>query len=178
MTRSDQPRMNPLAEELNARLEAAAPEVLAMLSGYGRRLYFPKGILSQSAEANEKAHRFNATIGIATEDGGAMHLASVQRQLPELDPADAYPYAPASGRMGLREQWRDKLAGENPALAGKTIGLPIVTAAITHGLALAGELFVDAGDTLLIPDKLWGNYRMNFEVHAGAEIRTFPFYAG
>ncbi len=58
--------LSPLAAELNQRLEAAAPEVLAMLSGLGRRLYFPKGILSQSAEANAKAHRFNATIGIAT----------------------------------------------------------------------------------------------------------------
>ena len=64
--------VNPLARDLNDRLLAAAPEVLEMLSGLGRRLYFPKGILSQSAEANQKAHRFNATIGIATEGDGPM----------------------------------------------------------------------------------------------------------
>jgi hypothetical protein len=62
--------LNPLARALNTRLEQAGPEVLAMLSALGRRLYFPKGILSQTAEAREKAHRFNATIGIATEGGG------------------------------------------------------------------------------------------------------------
>jgi hypothetical protein len=69
--------LNPIARELNARLEAAAPEVLAMLSPLGRRLYFPRGILTQSAEAKEKGHRFNATIGIATEGKGPMALPSV-----------------------------------------------------------------------------------------------------
>jgi hypothetical protein len=46
---SPAPTLNPLAAQLNARLEKAAPEVLAMLSGLGRRLYYPKGILTQSA---------------------------------------------------------------------------------------------------------------------------------
>ena len=55
--------LNPIAKELNDRLAKAAPEVLAMLSPLGRRLYFPRGILTQSAEAKEKGHRFNATIG-------------------------------------------------------------------------------------------------------------------
>ena len=68
MTRSAQTALNPLAARLNEELDESGPEVLAMLSAYGRRLYFPKGILSQSAEAKEKAHQFNATIGIATQD--------------------------------------------------------------------------------------------------------------
>jgi len=169
---------NPLAEALNERLESAAPEVAEMLSAYGRRLYFPKGILSQSAEAKEKAHRFNATIGIATERGGPMYLDSVHEHLAGIEPKDAYPYAPPAGRPGLRAAWRTKLLAENPSLAGKGFGEPIVTAAITHGLSLAGELFVDPGDVLLLPDKLWGNYRLTFEVHHGGEIRTYPFYAG
>jgi len=73
--------LNPLAKGLNERLEKAAPEILAMLSSMGRRLYFPKGILSQSAEAKKKATRFNATIGIATEKDGPMHLASAAKHL-------------------------------------------------------------------------------------------------
>jgi aspartate/methionine/tyrosine aminotransferase len=177
MTGSSQTSLNPIAAELNQRLESAAPELLAMLSAYGRRLYFPRGILSQSAEASEKAHRFNATIGIATQAGGPMYLPSIHQRLPDMEPADVYPYAPAAGRPGLRERWRDKLLRENPGLEGKRFGIPIVTAAITHGLTLARELFVDAGDRILMPDKLWGNYRMNFEVHGGAEVCTFPFFA-
>jgi len=169
-------KTNPIAQSLNEKLEEAAPEVLAMLSEYGRRLYFPKGIISQTAEAKQKAHRFNATIGIATEDGDPMSLPSISSHFGDISVADAVSYAPPAGRPLLRELWREKLLVENPSLAGKTFGLPIVTSAITHGLSLAGELFLDPGDVMLLPDKLWGNYRLTYEVHHGARIETFPFY--
>jgi aspartate/methionine/tyrosine aminotransferase len=169
--------LNPLAKGLNAKLETAAPEVLAMLSSMGRRLYFPKGILSQSAEAKQKATRFNATIGIATEGGGPMHLASAAKHLADLDPAEAFPYAPPAGQLALREQWRDKLLAENPSLGDKRVGLPVVTSAITHGLSLIGDLFVDPEDCIVMPDKLWGNYRLTYEVQRGAKIATYPFFS-
>ncbi|MCP5056798.1 MAG: aminotransferase class I/II-fold pyridoxal phosphate-dependent enzyme [bacterium] len=169
--------MNPLARELNASLEAAAPEVLAMLSPLGRRLYFPKGILSQSAEAKAKGHRFNATIGIATEGGQAMHLPSVHRHLVDIAPDDAYTYAGGGGRPELRKRWQEKQRAENPCLEGKAFGLPIVTSALTHGLSLVGDLFIAPGDRIVLPDKLWGNYRLGYEVRLGAEIATYPFYS-
>jgi len=172
------PALNRLAEDLNSRLEAAAPEVLAMLSAYGRRIYFPKGILSQGAEAKKHAHKVNATVGIATEGGHAMHLPSMARHVGDLAPEEIYNYAPPAGRPGLRERWREKLLEENPSLRGKQFGLPVTTAAITHGLSLAGELFLDPGDLLVLPDKLWGNYRLGFEVRLGAEIVTYPFFRG
>lgn len=170
--------VNALAKALNDTLAEAAPEVLAMLSPLGRRLYFPKGILSQSAEAKQKAKRFNATIGIATEKGSAMYLPSVQAHLKDVQPGDAYNYAPPAGRPDLRERWKAKLLLENPAMNGKTTSLPIVTSAITHGLSLVGDLFVAAGDRILLPDQLWGNYRLTYEVRLGAKIETYPFYQG
>jgi len=170
--------LNPIAESLNEELREAAPEVLGMLSGYGRRLYFPKGIISQTAEAKRKATRFNATIGIATEGTGPMALPSIADQLGGVSLADAITYAPPAGRPRLRSLWREKLLAENPSLMGKQFGEPIVTSAITHGLSLAAELFVDPGDLLLLPDKFWGNYRLSYEVHHGARIETFPFYRG
>jgi aspartate/methionine/tyrosine aminotransferase len=168
--------LNPLALALNERLGTAAPEVLEMLSALGRRLYFPKGILSQTAEAKQQAHRFNATIGIATEDGAPMALPSVLTHLQDISSAEAFSYAPPAGQQALRERWREKMLAENPSLRGKRFGLPIVTSAITHGLSLTGDLFLDPGDTLLLPDKLWGNYRLTFEVRQGASIATYPFY--
>ena len=172
-------KLNPQAQALNARLEAAAPEVSSMLSALGRRLYFPAGgILAQTAEAREKAHKANATIGIATEGDGPMVLPSMVDHLVGIEPADAFNYAPPAGRPGLRQRWREKLERENPSLGGKSFGLPVVTSAITHGLMLAGELFVEAGDRILLPDKLWGNYRLTYEVRLGAEIVTYPFYEG
>ncbi len=175
---AEKEQLNPLARELNAVLEKEAPEVLAMLSPLGRRLYFPKGILSQTAEAKARAKRFNATIGIATEDGGPMVLPSMLRFVNDISPADAFNYAPPAGRPDLRERWSAKLLDENPALRGKKFGQPIVTSAITHGLALVGDLFVGEGDRILLPDKLWGNYRLTYEIRLGARVVTFPFYSG
>ena len=169
---------NPLAQALNDRLEKAAPEVFAMLSALGKRLYFPKGILSQGAEAKQKGKRINATIGIATEGKGPMYLPSLHAAVSGVSPEDAYNYAPPSGRPDLRDAWRKKLLRENPSLEGKEFGLPIVTSAITHGIALVGDLFVDAGDIVLMPDQLWGNYRLTYEVRLGAQVKTFPFFAG
>ena len=170
--------MNPLANALNEEIQKYSPDVFALLSERGRLLYWPKGILFQSAEAREKAHRFNATIGEATEAGGPMALDSVLEQIPGVPPADAVRYAPAAGKPELRQAWREKLLSENPTLRERVFGVPIVTSAITHGLSLLGDLFVDPGDRLLLPDKLWGNYRLTFEVRLGASIETFSTYAG
>ncbi|HEU4428014.1 MAG TPA: aminotransferase class I/II-fold pyridoxal phosphate-dependent enzyme [Myxococcota bacterium] len=170
--------LNPLAKELNEKIGAAAPEILAMLSPLGRRLYFPKGILTQGAEAKVKGTRFNATIGIATEGKAPMYLPSIQKHLSGISPDEAYNYAPASGKQALRERWREKQLAENPSQRGKAASLPIVTSALTHGLALVGDLFVAPGDVILLPDQLWGNYRLTYEVRLGAKCVTFPFYAG
>ena len=171
-------KIPPLGAEQNARLQKEAPPVLEMLSGIGQRFYFPKGILSQSAEAKAKAHRFNATIGIATEDGGPMHLECIKKHFPTMEPRDLFPYAPPAGKPELRTLWREKQLRENPSMRGKTLGAPIVTSALTHGLGLVSELFLDAGDKVLLPDKLWGNYRLTFAARQQANIATFPFFKG
>ena len=147
-----------------------------MLSALGGAL-LRRGIPLRGA-AKGQAKRVNATIGIATEGGAPMRLPSLAPHLVQIDASEAVDYAPPAGRPGLRERWREKLLAENPSLRDKRFGLPITTQAITHGLALAGDLFVDPGDDLLLPDKFWENYRLLFEVKLGARIRTFPFFAG
>ncbi|MCZ6570934.1 MAG: aminotransferase class I/II-fold pyridoxal phosphate-dependent enzyme [Deltaproteobacteria bacterium] len=170
--------MDPLAEELNQRIQEHSPTTFELLSQRGRALYFPRGILSQTAEAKAKAHRFNATIGEATEGDGPMALPSILSHIQGIAPADALRYAPAAGKPELRQAWREKLLAENPLMRERQFGLPIVTSAITHGLSLVGDLFVDPGDRLLLPDKLWGNYRLTYEVRLGARVETFPSYDG
>ncbi len=170
--------MNPLAEELNQTIQEQSPSVFALLSERGRALYFPRGILSQTAEAKAKAHRFNATIGEATEGEGPMALPSILSHIEGIAPSDALRYAPAAGKPELRQAWREKLLAENPLMRERQFGLPIVTSAITHGLSLVGDPFVDPGDRLLLPDKLWGNYRLTYEVRLGARVETFPTYDG
>ena len=168
--------LNPIAIELNERIRAAAPAIFELLSELGKRIYLPKGILSQTAEANAKAHRFNATRAIALADGDMMHLGVSREQVSGLSLEGVYGYAPVLGQPELREAWRAHLLKENPSLVEATLGLPIVTSGMTHGFSLISELFVDSGDTLVLPDKIWGNYRLIFETKAGAAVQTYPFF--
>lgn len=168
--------LNPLASKLNQIISRGNPHVLEMLSGLGKSLYFPKGIISQTKEAKQKAHRFNATIGIALENGRPMHLPLIQETLSSYDRKDLYPYAPPEGKPELRVAWKEWLLQQNPSLRGKKIGTPIVTNALTHGLSIVADLFVDEGDPLILPDKFWGNYRLTFALRRGAEIVNYPLY--
>ncbi len=168
--------LNEIAQELNKQIQSENPYIYELLSDLGKKLYFPKGILTQSAEANQKAFRFNATIGIATEQGQPMHLQVIQENLSSFQPKDLYQYAPPAGKPELRKIWREKMLVENPSLNGKTYGQPVVTNALTHGLSIVADMFVDVNDPLILPDKLWENYNLIFGVRQGAKVVTFPFY--
>jgi phosphoenolpyruvate carboxykinase (GTP) len=169
--------VRPLAAELNETIERENPHVYAMLSELGKRLYFPKGILAQSAEAKEKAHKFNATIGIAYEDGKPMALPSIMKHFRDLTAAETLTYAPATGRPDLRKKWRDELLIKNPSLAGRSFSMPVVTSGVTHALSLVADLFVDEGDVVLLPDKFWENYELLFGIRYQAQVATYPFFS-
>ena len=166
----------PLAIELNEVIQRENPHIYGMLSEYGKRSFFPKGILSQSAEAKEKATKFDATIGIAREKGKPMFLPSIMQHFPTLSPADALTYAPATGRPDLRAKWRDLLLSKNPSLADKSFSMPIVTSGVTHAISLVGDLFVDKGDVILLPDKFWENYELLFATRFQAQLALYPFF--
>jgi aspartate/methionine/tyrosine aminotransferase len=168
--------MNSIAQELNAVIKAANEHLYDMLSRNGKALFFPKGILTQGAEAREKAHRFNATVGMATEKGRIMNLPTIMGMLPSFTPEQAFAYAPSFGIMPLRQAWREAEYQKNPSLEGREISLPIVTNALTHGLSIIARMWVDPGDVVLLPDKIWGNYNLIFQVLEGAKIEQFPFF--
>ncbi len=170
--------MNPIAQELNETIQRVNIHVFEMLSAVGKQLFFPKGILSQSAEAKEKAHRFNATIGMATEKGHTMYLPSVMAMLKGLTPEEALTYAPSFGLPSLRQTWKKAIYQKNPSLEGKAVSLPVTTNAITHGLGVVSDMWVDPGDAIVLPDMMWGNYNMVFSVRRGARIVQFPMFDG
>ncbi len=169
--------IDPLAIDLNEVIRENAPHTYQALSGLGKELYFPRGILTQTAEAKISAFRYNATIGIATQDGKPIYLRSLRKYVKRLKPEETFPYAPTTGKMELRKLWREHQLEINPDLSSKSFSLPIVTNGLTHGLSIFADLFCDAGDVLLLPDKMWGNYRMIFGVRRGADIRTYPFFS-
>lgn len=164
--------MNALAKELNEIIAKENPAVLDMLSDLGKNLFMPKGIVTQSAEAKEKAHKYNVTIGIATDKNGPMFLDSVYQCFTDMEPKDIFPYAPSSGKPELRKKWKEKIKHDTPSLNVET-SLPVVTNALTHGLKIISDVFIDKGDTLVLPAMFWGNYRLTFSVMGGAEIATY-----
>ena len=102
----------PLAAELNEVIEKGNPFVLKLLSKVGRSLFFPNGILAQSAEAKQKADpRFNATIGMANENKRIMHLTSAMDHIRNLEPESAITYALLFWHFGAERG----LAKGNPA---------------------------------------------------------------
>lgn len=168
--------MNPIAAQLNAVIEKADPYILEMLSDIGKNLFFPKGILSQSAEAKEKAHRINATIGIATEKGKTMYFPSMMEPLSDIRPEESLTYAPSFGIPALRKAWQSALFDKNPSLTGKTVSLPVVSCGITHGVSVCADMFVNPGDVVILPEMMWGNYTMILSVRKGAKIVNYETF--
>lgn len=166
--------MNALAQELNAKLDGTCAGRL--LSETGKRMYFPKGILSQSAEANEKAHRFNATIGMAFKNGQPMILDAIQAQLPSLKPAEAVAYASTAGVPALREAWAAALKRKNPSLAKASFSMPVVVPGLTAAVSYLADLFVNPGDPVVVADMFWPNYRLIMEERMGAKLSSYKFF--
>jgi aspartate/methionine/tyrosine aminotransferase len=168
--------MNALAAELNDTLAGTAASRL--LSRTGREMYFPRGIVAQTSEANQRAHRFNATVGMAFEGGEPVMLAPMRSQLAGMGPAESVAYAPTPGVAELRTVWMDEIRRKNPSLGSTRTTLPMVTGGLTNGLFQITELFVDSGDAIVMPDLFWGNYRLMAEVRRGAQIVEFPMFTG
>ncbi len=166
--------MNPLAEDLNRTLAGTC--AARLLSASGTRMYFPKGILSQSAEASEKAKVFNATIGMSYTGGKPMILDAIRNHLPGLTPSEAVAYAPTAGVPGLRKRWKEELVRKNPSLQGVPLSLPVVVPGLTAGVSFLADLFVDPGDAVVLPDLFWPNYRLILEERKGARLATYPMF--
>lgn len=167
--------MDQQARELNDIIQSSNPHTFNCLSERGKAIFFPKkGILSQSAEA--KGKKINATIGTALEDDGSpMALKSVFSFL-NMESKEPFTYAPSPGQPGIRSAWKEMMLQKNPSLSGKQFSLPVVNSALTHGLSMAGYLFVDGGDSIITPDLYWENYDLIFENTYGGRLETFPMF--
>lgn len=166
--------IDPQAEELNTQIQRDNPIIYKLLSERGKRIFFPKhGIVKQSLEA--KGKKIDATIGIALEDDGLpIRFSSIEKWL-KLEPNEAFTYASSYGKPELRKFWQTHIRKENPSLQSP-ITLPVVTCALTHGLLVAGYLFVDPEDKILVPDKYWENYNLIFENTYEANLVLFNLF--
>ena len=166
--------MNNLAVELNKTLESSV--VLTLLSEYGKRFYFPKGIAAQSGEAKKNAKKLNATIGMAISEGNPMYLEAIHKHLNDVSPKETYTYAPVAGVQKLRDEWAKHIRNKNPELGDTPISQPTVVPGLTNGITQLADMFVDPGDSVIVPDMFWGNYRLIFEGRREAALHQFPFF--
>ncbi|WP_321492856.1 aminotransferase class I/II-fold pyridoxal phosphate-dependent enzyme [uncultured Desulfobacter sp.] len=168
--------MDPIAQELNNTIQQGAPHVYEMLSDMGKKLFFPKGILTQSAEAKVKADKLNATIGIAKQGNCVLSLSCVTKYITDIEPDQYLPYSSSFGEPELRIKWLKEMYIKNPCLEGTTLSLPIVTSGITHGVSIMSDMWVNADDVIVMPDMIWGNYNMIFRVRNSARFATYKAY--
>jgi aspartate/methionine/tyrosine aminotransferase len=168
--------MDAQAVALNNTIEKTNANVLKMLSERGKNIFFPKlGILAQAAQAKGKA--INATIGEAVEDdGSSMHLPEFDA-LVNMPTANIFPYAPSFGKPEFRTLWKETIYKKNPSLGATVISNPIATNGLTHGISMAGYLFADEGDTVLLSNHYWENYNLIFENNYNAKVETFELFA-
>jgi aspartate/methionine/tyrosine aminotransferase len=161
-------------EQLREAIESASPALWKALSPLGRRVAFPPDIPFQAAQARGK--RYNGTIGQVTDGAGRpLALPAVARAL-RLEPEvrdRALLYSPVQGIPEVRAAWRRWQRREIVDLPSSE---PLVTAGLTHGLALAADLFGGEGSVVAVPSPFWGNYRQTFAARTGARILTAPAY--
>lgn len=167
--------MNPQAGELNIVIQEKSSVVFELLSNRGKEIYFPKkGILAQSAEAAKAG--INATIGTAVEDDGSpMRLESIASKV-NMKPEKIFLYAPSYGRPDIRAEWKKMIYKKNPSLAGAEISLPVVTNALTHGISMAGYMFCDATDQVIVPDLFWENYTLTLTNAYGSQLKPYKLF--
>lgn len=168
--------MNELALELNEALKGTAAD--ALLSQRGRGIYFPKGIVAQSAEAAGKAKRYNATVGLATDNGEPFCLSDIYSSFVpgSLAKKEIFSYAPGGGDKDLRALWKERMEEKNPTLKGRKTSLSLVTGGLTHSISLLAFMFVGEGDEIVCPDLFWDNYELIFENYGGGKLKLFPMF--
>ena len=168
--------MNELAKGLNQRLEGSI--AYSMLSDFGKRIYVPRGIVVQGNEAKAKAKRFNATIGVALEDGQPMYFGSMKKQFNDsMSASEIFGYAPMGGVMALREAWKAEMLEKNPDLEGVKLSMPVVCSGLTNGLSTVFSIFLDEGDSVVLPDMYWENYDLLIDEQRKAKKVLYPMFS-
>ena len=166
--------INPLAQELNDALKGTTPGEL--LSDVGTRLYFPKGIIAQSAEAKKLGKTANGTIGTTVVEGKPIMLPSIKKYVPDLTSSELVGYAPTAGNPDLRAMWKESIIRKNPLLKDKKFSLPVVVPGLTAGISYLADLFLDETKPLVAADPSWDNYVLIAEARHNAKFVQFKMF--
>jgi aspartate/methionine/tyrosine aminotransferase len=164
-------------------------------SDLGKRIFLPDGIFYWSGRAKKEAELIG-TIGSAfcydneiTSDGDndwvPCYLEEI-KQYANLGIKDIVPYASIGGLAEFRSIWKDWILKKSGFDAESEkqkldhlkmyISNPIVTGGVTNGIYMACSMFLSPGETIICPNKRWGNYDNIIVKNIGAQIKSFEFF--
>lgn len=146
------------------------------MSDFGKRIYFPNGIIAQSGEAKKLGKTANGTIGMTVSGGHPVMLEAIHKYAPGLSEAELVAYAPTAGNPDLRECWKQKLIKKNPSLSNKKFTLPVLVPGLTAGISYIADLFFDETKPLLAADPSWDNYALISEARRNAPFHQFVLF--
>jgi aspartate/methionine/tyrosine aminotransferase len=166
------------------------------LSDRGKRIYLPEGIFYWAGRAKKEAE-YIGTIGAAyayekdflggySDSWVPCYLEHINDYFSNLDINDLVPYASVSGLEELRTIWKNwikkkslfKKDTEEEKLSKleKYTSLPIITAGVTNAIFMSSAMLLNPSESIICPNKRWGNYDNIFSKFLGVNIQSFDFF--
>ncbi len=168
--------------------------IFESLSALGKDIFQPNGIFHWAGRARKEAV-VNATIGNAegleSDIIAGGRNKNIPYYLPEItkfiniEPERLVSYASIPGIPPFRELWKNwiifkgKKEGNMPSGpidVTNLITTPVICNGITNGIFLTTRLFLDSGQTIISPNKRWGNYDLIINRQNGIKIESFEFF--
>jgi aspartate/methionine/tyrosine aminotransferase len=167
------------------------------LSELGKRIFLPKGIFHWAERAKKEAELIG-TLGAAygfekdfvvggESDWLPCYLNEIE-DFTHLNIKEIVPYVSIGGLQEMREIWKDWIIRksfytekEDKELLNrlkKYIIKPVITGGVTNGIFQACNLFMNPKDSIIVPNKRWGNYDNIISKFIGANVEVFEFFKG
>jgi aspartate/methionine/tyrosine aminotransferase len=163
-------------------------------SEIGKRIFLPEGVFYWAKRAREEAEligTLGAAYGFEKDfiDGGISdwlpcYLKEI-KDYSKLDVKEIVPYTSIGGLKETREIWKDWILQKSSysdkdnakfSRLNKYITTPVITGGITNGIFQACTLFLNPSDTIILPNKRWGNYDNIINKFIGAKSKYFEFF--
>ena len=162
------------------------------LSVLGKRIFLPDGIFYWSGRAKKEAELIG-TIGTAFGfekdfiDGGSDEWVPCYledfKDFSSLNVRSIVPYAPIGGLADVRQTWKNWIGKKSNysekvkiEIIENSITKPIVTQGITNGIFMTCAFFLNPGESIISPNKRWGNYDNIITKNLGVNIKSFEFF--
>ncbi|MCF2141435.1 MAG: aminotransferase class I/II-fold pyridoxal phosphate-dependent enzyme [Candidatus Lokiarchaeota archaeon] len=170
--------------------------VFESFSDVGKRIFHPNGIFYWANRAKTEGE-YNATIGSAfgietdmiptgRDKKIVYSMPGLQKYL-NIEPERVASYAPVAGVSAFRDLWEAWVIKKGemarnmpypPILLHDLITKPQICNGITNAIFLTTRMFLNPGESIVCPNKRWGNYDAVLKYQNGLKLSLFDFFKG